>query len=161
MIDRVSGVPAYRQVAADLRGKISDGTYPAGSKLPSERTLIDDYGVSRITIREAIGLLRSEGLVVAEHGRGVFVRATAPLVRLSRSRLSKAARDANQAYFLGDAASTGFTPTVQVTIRFEDASPEHAAVLDVPVGSELLVRQRVMLETVSRCSSLRHDCRAN
>ncbi|MDX3006752.1 GntR family transcriptional regulator [Kribbella solani] len=145
MIDRVSGVPAYRQVAADLRGKISDGTYPAGSKLPSERTLIGEYGVSRITIREAIGLLRSEGLVVAEHGRGVFVRATESVVRLSRSRLSKAARDANQAYFLGDAAANSFTPTIQVTIRFEEASVEHAAVLDVPPGSELLVRERLML----------------
>lgn len=145
MIDRVSGVPAYRQVATDLRGKISDGTYPAGSKLPSERTLIGAYSVSRITIREAIGLLRSEGLVVAEHGRGVFVRATESVVRLSRGRLSKAARDANQAYFLGDAAQNAFTPTVQVTIRFEEASPEHAAVLDVPPGTELLVRERLML----------------
>ncbi|WP_344149623.1 GntR family transcriptional regulator [Kribbella yunnanensis] len=145
MIDRVSGVPAYRQVAADLRGKISDGTYPAGAKLPSERTLIGAYDVSRITIREAIAVLRSEGLVVAEHGRGVFVRATASVVRLSRTRLSKAARDANQAYFLGDATANSFNPTVQVTIRFEEASPDHAAVLDVPAGSELLVRERLML----------------
>lgn len=145
MIDRVSGVPAYRQVAADLRGKINDGTYPAGSKLPSERTLIGSYGVSRITVREAIGVLRSEGLVIAEHGRGVFVRQTASVVRLSRSRLSKAARDANRAYFLGDAQENAFTPTVQVTIRFEEASPEHAAVLDVPAGAEVLVRERLML----------------
>lgn len=144
MIDRVSGVPAYRQVAADLRGKINDGTYPAGGKLPSERTLIDTYGVSRITIREAVGLLRSEGLVVAEHGRGVFVRTTESVLRLSRSRLSKAARDANQAHFLGDASANAFTPSVEVTIRFEEASLAYAAVLEVPPGTELLVRERLM-----------------
>lgn len=144
MIDRVSGVPAYRQVAADLRDKISDGTYPAGSKLPSEAALIETYGVSRITIREAIGLLRSEGLVVAEHGRGVFVRPAATVNRLSRSRLSKAARDANAGYFLADAKQNAFTPTVVTTIRTEPASADHAEVLKVEPGTELLVRDRVM-----------------
>lgn len=144
VIDRVSGVPAYRQVAADLRDKINDGTYPGGSKLPSERTMIDSYGVSRITIREAIGLLRTEGLVAAEHGRGVFVRPASRVVRLSRSRLSKAARDSNTAYFLGDAHANAFKPAVSVTIRFEPAGEEHAAILGVPVGTEVLVRDRVM-----------------
>lgn len=144
MIDRVSGVPAYRQVAADLRDKINAGTYPAGGKLPSERKLEDEYDVSRITIREAIGLLRSEGLVVAEHGRGIFVRPVSQVVRLSRSRLSRAARDANSAYFLGDAKANAFTPSVAVTIRTEAASAEHAAALDLEPGAEVLVRDRVM-----------------
>ncbi|WP_086781373.1 GntR family transcriptional regulator [Crossiella equi] len=144
MIDKASGVPAYRQVASALRHKIDAGEYAPGSRLPSERELIDDFGVSRITIREAIGLLRVEGLVVAEHGKGVFVRPPQHVQRLSRSRLTRAAREENKGFFLGDAAANNFTPSVTVKITTEPASEEHAAVLGVEAGTELLVRERVM-----------------
>lgn len=70
MLDRTSGVPAFRQVAADMREKITAGEYPSGSRLPTERELVDTYGVLRPTIRDAVNLLRSEGIIVAEHGRG-------------------------------------------------------------------------------------------
>lgn len=142
MIDRTSGIPAYRQVADDIRAKIETGKYPPGAQLPSERDLVDAYSVSRPTIRDAIGLLRSEGLVVAEHGRGVFVRAPASMVRLSR--LSRAARRANRSAFLGDAAAAGSTPSVQVKISFEPASARAAELLDIKPGTELCVRDRVM-----------------
>lgn len=142
MVDRTSGVPAYRQVADDLRAKISSGELAPGAKLPSERDLVETYGVSRPTVRDAIGVLRSEGVVIAEHGRGVFVRQATSVVRLPR--LSQAAREANQSAFLGDAAAAGFTPAVRVRIYFEPADPRAAELLGVEPGAELCVRDRMM-----------------
>lgn len=144
MIDRFSGVPAYRQVAADLREKVESGAYAPGEKLPSESELLEAYGTSRVTVRQALALLRSEGVTETVQGKGVFVRSVPAVVRLSRSRLSKAARRANEAYFLADAAEGGFVPKVTVRVRTEDASPTHAGILGVEPGTELLVRDRVM-----------------
>lgn len=65
----------------DLRASIA-GVLLAGDKLPSDRDLAARYGTARNTAREAISLLQGEGLVVAQHGRGVFVRTRLPLMRL-------------------------------------------------------------------------------
>jgi GntR family transcriptional regulator len=144
VIDKTSGVPAYRQVARDIREKIQSGEYHAGDQLPSERDLVDSYGVSRPTIRDAVGLLRAEGVLVAEHGRGVFVKPPAKVQRLSRSRLSKKARQQNKGAFLGDAAAGGFTPSTTVRIRFEGADERTAELLGIEPGEEVCVRDRVM-----------------
>lgn len=70
-----------RRIAEELRRSISAGTIKPGDKLPSERTLAQQYKTARNTAREAIRLLAEQGLVTAQHGRGVFVRPT-PHVRL-------------------------------------------------------------------------------
>ncbi|MGC4804737.1 GntR family transcriptional regulator [Micromonospora sp. DT233] len=57
----------------DLLRKISDGTYPPGSQLPSGRDLADAYDVSQSTISRAVATLRERGLLVGRPGRGVFV----------------------------------------------------------------------------------------
>ncbi|ORB62219.1 GntR family transcriptional regulator [Mycolicibacterium tusciae] len=63
------------RVVAGLKDKILAGDLPAGSKLPSETELIEEFGVSRTVIREAVTRLRAEGLVETFHGRGSFVLA--------------------------------------------------------------------------------------
>jgi GntR family transcriptional regulator len=65
--------------------------------------------------------------------------------RLSRSRLSRDARAQDRSAFMGDAAAGGFTPSVSVTIAFEEADARAAELLAVPVGTEVTVRSRVML----------------
>jgi GntR family transcriptional regulator len=144
MVDRRSGVPAFRQVAADLRQKISAGTYSPGDQLPSERELTETYGVSRPTVRDAITMLKAEGLVTSEHGRGVFVRPPAAIQRLARARLSRAARAKNKGAFLADAAARGFTPSSSVKVRFEEADSRVAEHLTIDEGTEITVRERVM-----------------
>jgi GntR family transcriptional regulator len=86
-VDRGAAQPLYRQLAAELRARIYDGTYPRGSRLPAEPELIAEHGVSRVTVRLALGLLREEGLVEPSRGRGTFVREVAPL-RLALARYS-------------------------------------------------------------------------
>jgi GntR family transcriptional regulator len=144
MVDRRSGVPAFRQVAADLREKITSGVLAPGERLPSERELVDEYGVSRPTVRDAVNLLRSEGLVTSEHGRGVFVRPPASIQRLARARLSREARERNRGAFLADAAARGFTPSTSVKVSFEQADDRVAGYLAVDAGTEVTLRDRVM-----------------
>ncbi|MEV6416098.1 GntR family transcriptional regulator [Kribbella sp. NPDC051718] len=62
------------QVAATLRDQISSGQLAPAAVLPSERHLMDEYDVSRNTVRRALEILRSEGLVQSIQGKGVFVR---------------------------------------------------------------------------------------
>ncbi len=63
----------YLQVAEQLRRLISDGTFSAGSRLPAERELASQFGVSRPTIREAMIALEISGLVEVRSGSGVYV----------------------------------------------------------------------------------------
>jgi DNA-binding FadR family transcriptional regulator len=64
-----------QRVVAGLKDKILAGDLPPGHKLPSEAELIDEYGVSRTVVREAVTRLRGEGLVETFQGRGSFVLA--------------------------------------------------------------------------------------
>jgi GntR family transcriptional regulator len=64
----------YRQVANVLREAIDTGEYPPGSLLPSEAALTERYKVSRPTVRLALAMLRTEGLIKARNGKGSYVR---------------------------------------------------------------------------------------
>ncbi len=64
-----------QRVVAGLKDKILAGVLPPGHKLPSEAELIDEYGVSRTVVREAVTRLRAEGLVETFQGRGSYVLA--------------------------------------------------------------------------------------
>ena len=59
-------------LASDLRRRIVDGVLAPGAKLPSENTLISEFGVSRTVVRSALTRLQAEGLVETERGRGSF-----------------------------------------------------------------------------------------
>jgi GntR family transcriptional repressor for pyruvate dehydrogenase complex len=62
------------QVRDQLLAAIEAGAYPPGSMLPSERILCESFGVSRVSVREALAGLQSTGLIRVEHGRGAVVR---------------------------------------------------------------------------------------
>jgi GntR family hexuronate regulon transcriptional repressor len=65
----------YQQIARQIAAAIAGGRYASGEKLPSERELADDFGVSRPTIRDAMIALEFQGLVEARQGSGVYVSA--------------------------------------------------------------------------------------
>lgn len=65
------------RVLEDLRQRILDRRFTHGEKLPTERQLVDEYGVSVATVREVIKGLASAGLVEVAHGKGVYVTARA------------------------------------------------------------------------------------
>ena len=86
MIDNAQALPLYHQVAGILRQRIDDGIYPAGGKLLAEDELAAEFEVSRATIRQAVGELVMEGLVVRRQGRGTYVEAPGTNVRQQRFR---------------------------------------------------------------------------
>ena len=73
MIDKNSPIPVYYQLKEMIKEKIADGTWQVGQCIASERELKEAYGVSRMTVRQALGELVQEGLLVREKGKGTFV----------------------------------------------------------------------------------------
>lgn len=65
----------YEQVAEALADEIKAGRFPVDSRLPSEQKLAEMYGVSRVTVRQALSVLRDRGQVEAVPRSGTFVRA--------------------------------------------------------------------------------------
>ena len=72
-LDKKSFIPLYHQLADVLREKIESGEWVAGEAIPSEASLMEAYGISRGTVREAIKLLVWEGLLVTLKGKGTYV----------------------------------------------------------------------------------------
>ncbi len=65
--------PLYFKIEMDLRKRIMAKEYLPGQVLPSERQLMESYGVSRLTVREAINRLVAQGMVEKKQGKGTFV----------------------------------------------------------------------------------------
>ncbi|MCJ0764680.1 GntR family transcriptional regulator [Variovorax terrae] len=72
-LDASSADPLYVQLANRLADAISSGTYGPGQQLPPEARLMSDFGISRVTVRQAIQLLTRNGQVVSRRGKGTFV----------------------------------------------------------------------------------------
>jgi GntR family transcriptional regulator, hexuronate regulon transcriptional repressor len=69
----------YQQIARAIAAAIAEGRYAPGDKLPSERELADQFGVSRPTVRDAMIALEFQGLVEARQGSGVYVHVATPI----------------------------------------------------------------------------------
>ena len=71
------------RLADEIRQEIADGAFRAGGRLPTEREMSESYGVSRAIVREALGRLKHDGLIVSRQGSGAFVvDGAAPTLRL-------------------------------------------------------------------------------
>lgn len=134
-----------RRIAEELRRQIEAGELVPGARLPSERDLARQYGTARNTAREAIRLLSDAGLVTAEHGRGVFVRREAPLIRLGNDRYSHKYRQSGLSPFLLECAKQGKTGRFEV-LSIERVTPpaEVVRILGVAAGEpSVLERENV------------------
>ncbi len=78
MIDRESPVPVYYQIQQDLVARISRGEWSVGDQMPSEAALIDEYKVSRVTLRQALAELEKDNLIKRQRGKGAFITSTSP-----------------------------------------------------------------------------------
>jgi DNA-binding GntR family transcriptional regulator len=71
-INHDSATTVTEQVATDIAADIDSGAIAPDTRLPTELELADQYGVSRVTVRRAIAVLRDRGKVVTVHGRGTY-----------------------------------------------------------------------------------------
>jgi GntR family transcriptional regulator len=68
-----SGMPIYAQVALVIRQRVEAGFWNVGSRIPAIEELESEFGVARVTIRKAMEMMKTEGLLEAKAGRGTFV----------------------------------------------------------------------------------------
>lgn len=71
----LDATPAYLRIAKALEDRITSGAYATGSRLPSGAQLCVEFGVSPMTVRRAVEILESQGLISAKQGRGTFARS--------------------------------------------------------------------------------------
>ncbi|WP_030055348.1 MULTISPECIES: GntR family transcriptional regulator [Streptomyces] len=133
--------PKYQRIADALKAAIDTGRYRAGDRLPGENDLMDEYGVARMTARQALGVLQSEGIAEARRGAGVFVRDFRPLRRRGIQRLAQGQWGSGRSIWSADIDNrTLVVDQVSVTER---AAPEHVCrVLGVDPGTPMCVRHR-------------------
>jgi GntR family transcriptional regulator len=128
-------LPLYAQVENVIMERISDGSLPAGSRLPSEDSLVQEYGVSRTTIRAAVQSLIQRGLVEIQRGKGTFVaqpKMTQELTELTG--------------FVEDMQALGRRPTAKVLDRqVVPANQLVARRLALAQGAPVVRIQRVRL----------------
>ncbi len=135
----------YRQIAAELRRAVESGEYPAGASLPTEHELAADYVVSRETIRRALGVLKSEGLIGAATSRGTYVLPTP--IQLAVTRYAAVRDPGRELSGLGPWETACHLQGVRgdselVGLTREPATDDLAARFGVESGTELIHRAR-------------------
>jgi GntR family transcriptional regulator len=135
MLDRSSPIPLYHQLKEEISRLIDNGTWSPETQLPGERDMCDRFGISRITVRQAIHQLVSEGRLLRAHGRGTFV-AHSPLRKWLLPLVG----------FSEDIASRGQRPGARV-LRFEvvPAPSIVARELHLAEGDRVVVLKRLRL----------------
>jgi len=133
--------PKYQRIADELRASIERGTYRAGDRLPGENTLAADFGVAPVTVRQALGLLRAEGLVDSRKGSGVYVQSFHPIRRRGIHRLSREHWASGETIWSAD---DNRSPDIdQVTVTEGVVPPEQIGrVLELSAGDTVCVRSR-------------------
>lgn len=133
----INGEETSERLARPLNGK----PLAPGSKLPSESVLMEAYEVSRGTVRDALALLRSEGLVEARRGSGVYVRAFRLIPRNATRRLSSNVWGVGRSIWSVDLDEE--EPQVRNLVVEEAVPPPHvAACLGLRPGDLAWMRDR-------------------
>jgi GntR family transcriptional regulator len=133
--------PKYQRIADSLREAIQSGEYAPGDRLPGENELMAAHGVARMTARQALSVLRDEGVAEARKGAGVFVRAFRPLRRRGIQRLSQQQWGSGRSIWSADIENRALEVD-QVSVSEEAAPDRIGAVLDLADEETVCVRRR-------------------
>ncbi|MGV9604065.1 GntR family transcriptional regulator [Streptomyces sp. NPDC003631] len=135
----MSEQPRYRQLADALRREIGDGTYPPGSRLPSESDLSTRFGASRNTVRNGLKLLVSEGLVTSSQGLGYEVRSH-EVFTLNASKFENLTFPQNGDAYSTDVTNAGRRPHQTFRVELVPAPERIADLLKIEPGSTTVLR---------------------
>jgi len=126
-------IPRYYQVRAELERQIAEGAFPPGGFLPPERILLQQYGVSRTTLREALRPLLLEGTLVSIRGKGIMVAPRA--IRQAGDILMS---------FSNVLRSQGLQPGIAaVRVKVGPPSRDVSAALQLPSDARVMRVERV------------------
>jgi GntR family transcriptional regulator len=123
------------QVDEILLERVRDGTYPPGSRIPSESELSDELGVSRATVRTALAKLAANGLILRKQGNGTFVNA----------RIHQASAHPGNLWDLVQLIEgNGYKASIHlVSLERKPASEKEALALAIETGDEVIHFRRV------------------
>jgi len=125
MSEATPAVPRYRQIAADLGARIRQGEYTPGAALPAQRELSTSYGVTLMTLRQALQELSDDGLIVQQPGRGTYVAPAQAAYRMDTLRsLTDDLREQGHEVITQVLSSTLRRPPAWVTDRLGDLDNE-------------------------------------
>lgn len=126
--------PKYAQLIEELRRRIESGEYPPGSLMPSEHQLSDEFQVTRATVVRALRVLRADGWIETQQGKGSFVRGRPALAGLHAQRPGEEALNRDEGREQGDLIEVG-----------ESAPPPRvSALLKLADGGQVLARRRLL-----------------
>ena len=125
------------QVEDLLRGRIREGIYAPGQRIPSESELSEELGVSRATVRTVLTKLAVNGLILRKQGDGTYVNA----------RVEKISAHLGNVWdFICLIESNGFSPSIQfISKEIRIATDKEAEMLSIETGEQLLSLQRLFL----------------
>ena len=128
-------VPRYHRIAESLRERIREGALAPGSRLPNQRQLAREFGVTLMTLRQALDVLEREKRIARRHGLGTFVAA--PSIDYDILQLQRLAGDLTAQ---GEAVVTRF-----VAARFRPAESRVAEALRLTGHPRVFVLERLRL----------------
>ncbi|MEU4490076.1 GntR family transcriptional regulator [Streptomyces purpurascens] len=131
--------PKYQRISDDLKAAIESGQYGPGDRLPGESALARQYGVAPLTARQALKILRTEGLVETKRGAGARVLSFRPIRRHGIQRLAREQWGGGGSIWSADEERP-----VTIDVRVDTvAAPAHIArMLDVREGESMCARSR-------------------
>jgi DNA-binding GntR family transcriptional regulator len=123
------------QVEDLLRGRIREGVYAPGGRMPSESELSEELGVSRATVRTVLAKLAVNGLILRKQGDGTYVNA----------RVEKVSAHLGNVWdFICLIESNGFSPSIQfISSELRAATEKEAQMLSIEPGEQLLSLRRL------------------
>lgn len=128
--DAPAPAPLYAQIKEILRARILDGSYQPHQQMPSEADMMAAFGVSRITVRQALNDLQNEGLIFRIHGKGTFVSKPKAFQDLGRLQgFGEAMRQMGYETFARVLSIRTVTPPLQVTEKLQ--LPKRAKVTEL------------------------------
>ena len=126
----------YAQVVAEIKRRIESGEYAPGSLLPSEHQLVNGFGVSRPTIVKSLSVLRQDGWIDTQQGRGSFVRGRPAMAGAERTRPAQKTLERPETALSGK--------LIQAGVKL--APGYVTSLLGLEPGAKAFLRQRLLAE---------------
>jgi GntR family transcriptional regulator len=138
-----AGTAAYQRIAAAFRNEILTGGLRAGDRLPTEHEIAERFGVVRQTVRNGLGVLITEGLIVARRPHGHFVRTREHMIYRPQRRSRPQPATPQMDRFSQQIVAEGRTPNHAIEVALIEATPDLAQRLQLDVGATVVARRRV------------------
>ncbi|WP_328743588.1 GntR family transcriptional regulator (plasmid) [Streptomyces caniferus] len=131
--------PKYQAIADDLKAAIESGEYAPGDRLPGEKVLAAQYGVAVLTARQALKILRTEGLVESKRGAGARVISFRQIRRHGIQRLAREQWGAGKSIWSAD---DDRPTTIDVRVEAVEAPAHISRMLELGDGELACARSR-------------------